>query len=146
MLTVTLSAFVLVAATVGVHATGLGLLLLALRRLRVQPPTGLWPISRMLIFTAGWLILVHLAAICVWGLFYLGWGCLPDAESAFYFAGASYTTVGCGDLVLAKPWRMLGPVESLLGMLMCGLSTGFFFAVVSHIYQSAKLKTADSQQ
>jgi hypothetical protein len=29
---------------------------------------------------------------------------------------------------------MLGAVEGLTGILMCGLSTGFFFAVVNRIY------------
>ena len=58
----------------------------------------------------------------------------PDAEAAFYFAGVTYTTIGYGDLVLAKPWRMLAPIEGLTGILMCGLSTGVFFAVVGRIY------------
>ena len=46
------------------------------------------------------------------------------------------TTIGYGDLVLAKPWRILGPVEGLTGILMCGLSAGLFFAIVSKIYAS----------
>jgi hypothetical protein len=58
-------------------------------------------------------------------------GCLPDAESAFYFSGVTYTTVGYGDLVLPKPWRILAPIEALTGLLMCALSGGLFFAVVS---------------
>ncbi len=60
-----------------------------------------------------------------------------NAESAFYFSGVTFTTIGYGDLVLEKPWRMLGPVEGLAGSLMGGLSAGFFFALVSRIYQSA---------
>jgi hypothetical protein len=51
-------------------------------------------------------------------------------------AGVTYATVGYGDLVLPKPWRMLGLVEGLTGILMCGLSAGLFFAVVSRIYPS----------
>jgi hypothetical protein len=74
--------------------------------------------------------------ITLWALVYLWAGCLPDAESAFYFSGASYTTIGYGDVVLAKPWRILGPVEGLTGILMCGLSAGLFFALVSRIYTS----------
>ena len=61
---------------------------------------------------------------------------LADAKSAFYFSGVTYTTIGYGDLVLQEPWRMLGPVEGLTGILMCGLSAGIFFAVVSRIYLS----------
>jgi hypothetical protein len=35
------------------------------------------------------------------------------AEVAFYFSGTTYTTVGYGDVALAKPWRLLGPLEGL---------------------------------
>ena len=45
----------------------------------------------------------------------------------------TYTTIGYGDLVLSEPWRMLGPIEGLIGILMCGLSTAIFFAMISRI-------------
>ena len=90
-----------------------------------------------------WLILLHLAEISIWGLFYLWRGCLPNAEAAFYFSGVTYTTLGYGDVVLAKPWRLLAPIEGLMGVLMCGLSTGYFFVVVSRIHQWKPLKAAD---
>ena len=60
---------------------------------------------------------------------------LPNAEAAFYFSGVTYTTVGYGDFVLAKPCRLLAPVEGLVGVLMCGLSMGYFFVVVNRILQ-----------
>lgn len=74
--------------------------------------------------------------ISVWALFYLLQDCMPTAESAFYFSGVTYTTVGYGDLVLPPHWRMLGPVEGLTGILMCGLSGAFFFAVVSRVFSA----------
>ena len=83
---------------------------------------------------------LHLVEISIWALFYLWRGCMPNAEAAFYFSGVTYTTVGYGDMVLMKPWRMLGPIESLMGVLMCGLSTGYFFVVVSRIHQSRPVK------
>jgi hypothetical protein len=64
-------------------------------------------------------------------LFYYWRGFLPDAESAFYFSGVTYTSVGYGDLVLTKPWRLFAPLESSTAILMYGLSTGLFFAIVS---------------
>jgi hypothetical protein len=125
-----------VAVTVAVHAVGLAVLLRALMRTHARLPTRFWPITWLLIRVTWLLILIHVAEITVWGMFYFWQDCLPDAESAFYFAGVTYTTVGYGDLVLPKPWRMLGPVEGLTGILMCGLSAGLFFAVVSRIYAS----------
>ena len=58
----------------------------------------------------------------------------PTAEAGFYFSGVTYTTLGYGDLVLPVPWRMLGPIEGLTGILMCGLSAGVFFATLNRIY------------
>lgn len=139
MTSIFLSACVLAFLTVAMHATGIAMLLRVLLRLHTLP-TRIWPVSRMLLRIIGWLVLLHLAEISIWGLFYLWRGCLPDAEAAFYFSGVTYTTVGYGDVVLAKPWRLLGPIESLMGVLMCSLSTGYFFVVVSRIHQSRSVK------
>ena len=51
---------------------------------------------------------------------------MPDLPSAFYFSAVAYTTTGYGDLVLPKEWRLVGGVEALTGILMCGLSTRLF--------------------
>ena len=135
MISIILSACVLSFLTVAVHATGIAILVRSL--IRHHPPTtSAWLILRMLLRMIWWLVLLHLVEISIWGLFYLWHGCLPNGEAAFYFSGSTYTTLGYGDVVLPKPWRMLGPIESLMGVLMCGLSTGYFFVVVSRIHQS----------
>ena len=138
MFSIILIAWVLVAVTVAVHAAGLAVLLRALARWNTAPPTRFWPITWWLILVTWWLILFHLTEISLWGSFYHWQGCLPDAETAFYFSGITYTTIGYGDLVLAKPWRMLGPIEGLTGILMCGLSASIFFAVVMRIRQAVQ--------
>jgi hypothetical protein len=136
VLSAVLIAAVLVAVTVAVHAAGFALLLRSFMKSRTMPPTQAWPIAWLLIRVTWLLLLIHVAEITIWALFFLWGGCLPDAESAFYFSGVTYATIGYGDLVLPKPWRMLGPVEGLTGILMCGLSAGLFFAVVTRIYTS----------
>ncbi len=136
MIIVILSACVLTGLTMGVHATGIALLLRNLTRVHGRRPTGVWLTARMLLRMLWWLILIHVVEISMWGLFYRWHGFLPDVETAFYFSGVTYTTIGYGDVVLTKPWRLLAPIEGLLGILMCSLSTGFFFVVVSRIYQS----------
>ena len=128
MVSTLLTAWCLLALTVTIHAAGLSTML---RRATRHPGARFWPMTRVLVRVAAWLLLLHLAEISVWALFYWWQRCLPDAESAFYFSGVTYTTLGYGDLVLPLEWRLLGPVEGLTGILMCGLSTGYFFAVVS---------------
>ena len=134
LLSITLIAGALVAVTVAVHAVGLAGLLKIFISTHALPPLRFWPVTWLLVRVAWWLILVHLIEIAVWGWFYLWQGCMPDAESAFYFAGVTYTTVGYGDLVLPREWRMLGPIEGLTGILMCGLSTGLFFGIAARLF------------
>lgn len=136
------SASILLALTVVVHAVGMMVLLRWVLRAHVQVGARFWAMSWLLIRLAWSLIVVHLVEIAIWALFFWRERCLPDLESAFYLSGVTYTTVGYGDLVLPKEWRLLGPVEGLTGILMCGLSTGFFFAVVSRLY-AAKAQGAE---
>lgn len=80
----------------------------------------------------GAVIVLHGALI----LFLAGcyrWLCLPSWESAFYFSAGSYVTAGCGDVVLPSNWRMLGPLESIMGALMCGISVSVLFATVTRL-------------
>ena len=51
----------------------------------------------------------------------------------YFVSAASYATVGYGDVVLPWKWRTLGPVESIIGVLMCELSASFLFAIVSRL-------------
>ena len=46
----------------------------------------------------------------------------------------NHTTTGYGDVVLPQAWRLHGGIEALTGILMCGWSTGFFFAIVNRLY------------
>jgi len=75
---------------------------------------------------------LHVLEILLWAGFYR-WLCFPLWESSFYFSTSSYATVGYGDVVLPQAWRTLGPVESIIGVLMCGLSASFLFATVSRL-------------
>ena len=134
MLAVLAIAFVLVALTVAIHAYGLSLILPMLAKSRAAPPMGRWPITWLLVRIAWFLILIHVLEITLWALLFWWERLLPTAEAAFYFSGVTYTTLGYGDLVLPVPWRMLGAIEGLTGILMCGLSAGVFFATVNRIY------------
>jgi hypothetical protein len=142
MLTNLLTAWCLMAFCVGIHAAGLTLVLRWLRR---QPPdakqrfhTAVWILVRV----AGWTILLHLTQITVWALHYSWAGAMPDFTTACYFSAVTYTTTGYGDLVLPQDWRLVGGIESLTGILMCGLSTGMFFAVFSGIFRRSREDTA----
>ena len=87
-------------------------------------------------------VVLHFLQIFFWSVF-CRWYCLPSWESSFYFSATSYSTVGYGDIVLPRIWRLLGPVESVTGVLMCGISVSFLFVVATKVVErdSAALPT-----
>ena len=84
---------------------------------------------------AVWIVLLHLAEITAWAELYRWQDAMPDLPSALYFSAVTYTTTGYGDVVLPEGWRLVGGVEALTGILMCGWSSGFFFAIVLRLYE-----------
>lgn len=81
------------------------------------------------------MIVLHILEIVLWAGFYR-WRCLPTWESSFYFSAASFSTAGYGDVVLPQAWRTLGPLESVIGMIMCGLSVSALFAILIRFIES----------
>lgn len=109
----------------------------ALRRMRQTPRrAGFWPSTGLFVLVAMWVAAPHLLQMTVWAAGYVWNGALPDMASALYFSAVTYTTTGYGDIVLQQPWRIDGGIEALRGILMCGWSTGFFFAMVNRVYTS----------
>ena len=137
MVKVVLAALGLTAVTVIVH--GVGTMTAMGRAAGLWTNRGAFPsrvaIEWLMAQLVGLLLLFHLVEALVWALFYLGTGALPDLESAAYFSLTSYTTVGYGDVVLPAQWRLLGPLESTVGVLMLGWSTGVLVAVVGTVYR-----------
>lgn len=119
------------AVCVVIHAAGLAW---ALRRIRLQASRQrLRPNIQLFVVIATWIVLLHLVEISAWALLYTWGGALRDLQTAFYFSAVTYTTTGYGDIVLPEAWRLGSGVEALTGILMCGWSTGFFFAIVSRL-------------
>lgn len=130
-----LIAFGLMALCVVIHAGGVMSAVRWTRR-RVDGVAGFWSMTWRLVRVAGWMVLLHLVEIVAWSLLYVAKDALPDLPTAVYFSAVTYTTTGYGDVVLPEMWRLVGGVEALTGILMCGWSTGFFFAVVSQMYKA----------
>ena len=98
-------------------------------RLKGQFWRGTWLLTRI----AAWTILSHLLQIVIWGFVYAASGAIHGFSNAFYFSAVTYTTTGYGDLTLPEEWRVVGGIEALTGILMCGLSTGLFFGVFARV-------------
>lgn len=127
---------ILVAMTLWLQGAGMALVI---RRVRVclarEMKASVWHSAVLVIRFTAVLIVLHILQILLWAGFYR-WHCLPTWESAFYFSAASYSTVGYGDVILPQAWRTLGPMESVIGVIMCGMSVSALFAIAIRLIGS----------
>lgn len=137
MLRELLIAFVIVSVCVLIHVGGI--VIFAQFLIRKFPAESLGAMSRqafLLILVFGVVITLHLIETGIWATFYFWNHHFPDYETALYFSLGTYSTIGYGDVVLPQRWRLLGGIEGISGVLLCGLSGAFIFAVVNAIYQA----------
>jgi hypothetical protein len=130
------AATILVALTLLLQSAAMAALIHWLRALLARGIYRFGPVrscALMVRFTSV-IIALHLLQILLWAGFYRS-KCFPTWESTFYFSAASYSTVGYGDILLPRMWRSLGPVESITGVLMCGLSAALLFAIVIRLVE-----------
>ena len=127
-------AFLLVTLTVWFECVGIARLIAWARRAVAGDIHKLGPFrsAALVVRVTTAIIALHGLQVLVWASCYR-WLCLPSWDSALYFSATSYTTVGYGDIVLPSKWRMLGPIEGMLGILMCGLSVSLLFAIATRL-------------
>jgi len=77
----------------------------------------------------------HVIQAAVWGLFLRWTQLMPSVTEGVYFTAASITTLGYGDILLKYPWRHLGTLIAITGVLMFGCSTAFLFVVLQSVWQ-----------
>ena len=137
------TAVLLVILTLWLQCAGLGALINWLRRAVEGDLARLGPFRSALLVVqlSGAVIILHGVLILFWAGCYR-WLCFSSWESALYFSASSYATVGYGDVVLPSNWRMLGPLESIIGVLMCGTSVSLMFATVTRLV-SRDARTSD---
>ena len=133
-----LVATVMVVICVVIHGLGLFSLSRAVRsEATVERLRQIDPLSpRGAIFTLGTvlaIIMLHGLEIWAFALIYLALGAIPSVEDALYYSTISYSTVGYSDTHIAAEWRLLGAFESILGMILLGWSTSFFFRMLGRI-------------
>ena len=81
------------------------------------------------------LMLAHAAEAVAWGLFLHWRRLLPSISDGIYFTAASITTLGYGDILLKYPWRHLGTLIAITGVLMFGCSTAFLFVILQNVWE-----------
>lgn len=127
------AAVLLVLITLTIQCGGAAALIIWIRNIpRETQKVRVFRCAALVMQTTVAVLVLHGIVILLWASCYRCL-CLPSWETAFYFSASSYATVGYGDVILPSKWRLLGPLESMVGMLMSGVSIGLLFAAVTHL-------------
>lgn len=123
-----------VSATVVIHLLGLDVLQ-AIVRWHLERFTKWIQVDRMLVplgIVMG-LFVVHGVEIWLYALVYWRLDLLPTLEQSLYFSTSAYSTLGETGAILPIPWRIVGVLEGINGMLLIGWSTAFLFQILEHL-------------
>jgi Ion channel len=76
------------------------------------------------------LMLGNIVQVAFWALLYWAFNAFENFETAVYFSGVTFTSLGYGDVVLNGRMRLLGPLQAANGLMMFGITTAVFIAAV----------------
>lgn len=90
----------------------------------------LWHGFRILNIALLFLLINSLLQIAVWAAAFVFVGQFSNYHDALYHSAVNFATLGYGDIVMEQPWRFLGAMEAISGVLMLGLSTAMLSNVL----------------
>lgn len=96
----------------------------------------------LLAATALYLFLLHLLESFLWAATY--WWVVPEFrsepfEKPLYFSLVTFTSLGFGDVVLCRQWRVLSGTQSVAGLIINGWTAAFMFTMVADIWKAKLL-------
>jgi hypothetical protein len=131
----------MVTLTVIIHFTGLIVLLRLLDRRgsAFRAHESIVGQFALLILVVLGIVLIHSVEIWTYAFAFLAIGALGDLETALYFSTVTFASLGYGDIVLAREWRLFGAIEAANGLILFGWSTAFLLSLMG------KLKTLEHE-
>ncbi len=141
----------LIATTTVMHVLGMFLIAMLLSKIFVGA-VQCGTISPLPVFTvtigvaALLLALLHGCEVGLWAATLVGLGAVADFRSAIYFSMQMATTLGADVVQLESPWKLMGPLEGISGMLVFGLSTAFLFAITQRVWPFAETRASERRE
>ncbi|APX11503.1 ion channel [Tateyamaria omphalii] len=93
-------------------------------------------LSVLLLLSLGVIVILfaHTIQVWSWAFVFLLINAFDVFADAFYFAMATYTTVGYGDVILEPGTRIFATFAAVTGFLTFGISTAFLMTVISALF------------
>lgn len=104
------------------------------------------PAPRGFIASMGQLLVVMLVMlfgnfvqIALWGILFMWLGEFGELYEAVYHLAVNFASLGYGDIVMSKAWKLLGPLEAVNGVLMLGMTAAALMAILQHLARSLRV-------
>ncbi len=76
--------------------------------------------------------------VVLWGLVFMALGEFDESYEAVYHSAVNYASLGYGDIVMGKDWKLLGPLEALCGVLMLGMTAGAMVVILQQLAKTLR--------
>ena len=76
--------------------------------------------------------------IALWGVLFVVLGEFDELYEATYHSAVNFASLGYGDIVMSKPWKLLGPLEACCGVLMLGMTAAALMAILQQMIQTQR--------
>jgi hypothetical protein len=86
------------------------------------------------------MLLSNIIQMAVWAVLFVVLDEFADFQTAMYHSAVNFATLGYGDIVMSERWRILGPMEAAVGILMFGVSTAVMTAAIMDLLQRARAR------
>jgi hypothetical protein len=79
------------------------------------------------------MMLGTLVQIALWGALFVVLGEFSELYEAIYHSAVNFASLGYGDIVMTKRWKLLGPLEAVNGVMMLGMSAAALMAILQQM-------------
>ena len=71
--------------------------------------------------------------IILWGFLFIWLAQFTELYEAVYHSAVNFASLGYGDIVMQKQWKLLGPLEAINGVLMLSMNAAALMAILQHM-------------
>ena len=71
--------------------------------------------------------------IALWGVLFVVLGEFTEFYEAVYHSAVNFASLGYGDIVMSKGWKLLGPLEAINGVMMLGMSAAALMVILQQL-------------